>query len=251
MVGGAIGGVKQPEFPCWRTCPHLILEAGQTGKPSQAVTCSWDPLPPSTTDKSISDRSPFVFWSRIAVALSNIDRELLHDCLSGSEEAWRGFCDRYVGLISRTVELVATSFRVPLDNASRDDLVAEVFLELLERDCAALRQFRGESSLAAYLVVITRRTVIKRLAHRQIPISDHTMEIESLPDLSHPVESIDILDWNSSEAFRGLSNEEASAIRMFHLEGKTYREIGTHLGLSENSIGPFLSRARQKLRRRA
>lgn len=186
------------------------------------------------------------------MALSNIDRELLHDCLSGSEQAWRGFCDRYVGLISRTVALVANSFRIPLDAASRDDLVADVFLTLLERDCAALRQFRGESSLAAYLVVIARRTVIKQLAQRQIPIAENATEIEALPDLSQQaMESIEPVDWSSPEALRGLSSDEASAIRMFHLEGKTYREIGTHLGLSENSIGPFLSRARDKLRCRA
>jgi RNA polymerase sigma-70 factor (ECF subfamily) len=197
-------------------------------------------------------RQPLDFWFQLPVALSNLDRELLQDCLSGSEEAWRGFCDRFVGLILRTVEHVASSFRVPLDNASRDDLIAEVFLAILERDRSALRQFRGESSLAAYLVVIARRTAIKRLAQRQLPRFDSSVKMESIPEIPCiSVDPVDSVDWNSSDALRGLSSEEASAIRMFHLEGKSYREIGTHLGLSENSIGPFLSRAREKLRRQA
>jgi RNA polymerase sigma-70 factor (ECF subfamily) len=36
---------------------------------------------------------------------------------------------------------------------------------------------------------------------------------------------------------------------MYHLEGKSYREISQALGLPENSIGPTLHRAREKLRR--
>jgi RNA polymerase sigma-70 factor (ECF subfamily) len=38
---------------------------------------------------------------------------------------------------------------------------------------------------------------------------------------------------------------------MFHLEGKTYGEISRMVGLPENSVGPLLSRARLKMRRRA
>jgi RNA polymerase sigma-70 factor (ECF subfamily) len=187
----------------------------------------------------------------LTVALSNLDRELLHDCLAGSEEAWRGFCDRYIGLIIHTVEHVASSFRIPLDHSSRDDLVSDVFVALLDRDCAALHQFRGESSLAAYLVVIARRTVIKKLTLRTLPIVSN-LEIESIPNSKgRSSQSSPSVDWDSPETFQALSHDEASAIRMFHLEGKSYREIGSHLGLSENSIGPFLTRAREKLRHRA
>jgi RNA polymerase sigma-70 factor (ECF subfamily) len=46
-----------------------------------------------------------------------------------------------------------------------------------------------------------------------------------------------------------LSQQEAIAVRMFHLQGKSYREISSHIGMPENSIGPFLSRARDKLKR--
>ena len=35
------------------------------------------------------------------------------------------------------------------------------------------------------------------------------------------------------------------------LEGKTYQEISRSVGMPENSVGPMLSRARAKLRRRA
>ena len=47
----------------------------------------------------------------------------------------------------------------------------------------------------------------------------------------------------------GLQGTEAQVVRLFHLEGKTYREISSVVGMPENSIGPILSRARNKLRR--
>ena len=49
----------------------------------------------------------------------------------------------------------------------------------------------------------------------------------------------------------GLGRQEADVVRMFHLEGKSYREISQVLGIAENSIGPTLHRARHKLRRQA
>ena len=45
-----------------------------------------------------------------------------------------------------------------------------------------------------------------------------------------------------------LDPQEANVVRMYHLEGKTYKEISQEVGLQENSIGPLLSRARDKMR---
>jgi RNA polymerase sigma-70 factor (ECF subfamily) len=36
---------------------------------------------------------------------------------------------------------------------------------------------------------------------------------------------------------------------MYHLEGKSYQEISRLVGIPENSVGPTLSRAREKMRR--
>jgi RNA polymerase sigma-70 factor (ECF subfamily) len=48
---------------------------------------------------------------------------------------------------------------------------------------------------------------------------------------------------------RGLTGAEADVVRLYHLEGKSYHEISSAVGMPENSIGPTLSRARAKLRR--
>jgi RNA polymerase sigma-70 factor (ECF subfamily) len=45
-----------------------------------------------------------------------------------------------------------------------------------------------------------------------------------------------------------LDENEATVVRMYHLEGKSYQEISRSTGLATNSVGPMLSRARTKLR---
>jgi RNA polymerase sigma-70 factor (ECF subfamily) len=47
----------------------------------------------------------------------------------------------------------------------------------------------------------------------------------------------------------GLGEEEAEVVRLYHLEGKSYQQISSAIGMPENSIGPTLSRAREKMRR--
>ena len=47
----------------------------------------------------------------------------------------------------------------------------------------------------------------------------------------------------------GLRGQEADVVRMYHLEGRSYQEISSRTGMPENSVGPTLSRAREKLRR--
>jgi RNA polymerase sigma-70 factor (ECF subfamily) len=46
----------------------------------------------------------------------------------------------------------------------------------------------------------------------------------------------------------GLPDMEAKIVSQYHIEGRSYREISSGLGVPENSIGPALSRARARLR---
>lgn len=108
------------------------------------------------------------------MALSNVDRELLEQCFSGSELAWRMFCDRYLGLVVQVVAHTTRSFGqsagqstgAAQDVTRRDALVVETFNALLEKDFAVLRRFRGESSLGTYIAVVARRFLVKRLQQR-------------------------------------------------------------------------------------
>lgn len=184
------------------------------------------------------------------MALSNLDRELLRDCLAKAPGAWENLTDRFLGLVIHIVTHTAIARNTALSAELRDDLVADVFLAWIDKDFAILRRFRGQSSLATYLAVVSRRVVLRRFSQLRIPQSH--LSIHSLPSEpkqpetnSYTREDIEHLEASIDK----LSQHESQAVRMFHLEGKSYSEIGSHIGIPENSVGPFLSRAREKIRR--
>ena len=133
-----------------------------------------------------------------------------------------------------------------------EDLASEFFLKVIRDDYAVLRRFRGESSLATYLTVIARRVVVRELLRHgraSPPVSPSAVEYDSVPDSSAVAPEQRISDREELEhLMRGLSGSEADVVRLYHLEGKSYREISSAIGMPENSIGPTLSRARAKLR---
>ena len=183
------------------------------------------------------------------MALSEIDRSLLQRCLARKPRAWEDFVDRFMGLVVHVVNHSAQCRSLRLSPEDREDLVAQVFLTLVRDDLSVLRHFRGESSLATYLTVIARRVVVAELL-RQRPGSrpdSHAPE----PEMAMAGAEAEQRVSNREEVERMMANldtAEASIVRMYHLEGMSYQEISSAVGMPENSVGPTLSRARRKMR---
>ena len=188
-----------------------------------------------------------------SVVLSPIDRNLLERCLHGKPRAWEDFVDRFLGLVIHVVNHTAQARSVRLTPEDRDDLCAEVFLAVIRRDFALLRNFRGQSSLATYLTVVARRIAVKELLSRRstsrLGDGPKQQAAQTVPD-PHPGAEERLSNREEVERLLGgLPETEARVVRMYHLEGQSYQQISSALGMAENSIGPILSRAREKMRR--
>jgi RNA polymerase sigma-70 factor, ECF subfamily len=186
------------------------------------------------------------------VALSEIDRNLLDRCLQKKPRAWEDFVDRFMGLVLHVIRHAAQSRSIRLSPEDRDDLCADVFLTVIRNDYSVLRNFRGQSSLATYLTVVARRVVVRNLLARgpSGSLASPTQRLpQAIPDPHLNTEKHVVDREEVEQLLGGLQGTEALVVRMFHLEGKTYQEISTLVGMPENSIGPILSRARDKLRR--
>jgi RNA polymerase sigma-70 factor (ECF subfamily) len=152
-----------------------------------------------------------------------------------------------MGLFVHVINHTAQARSVRLTQQDRDDLCAEVFVAVIREDFALLRHFRGQSSLATYLTVVARRVVVREMMRQKSPTrlgdlaSEHMAaagEVEQrLADREEVTRLLGLLD-----------GDEAQVVRLYHLEGKSYQEISATVGMPENSVGPTLSRARQKLR---
>jgi len=193
------------------------------------------------------------------VALTEIDRNLLKRCLSAEPGAWKDFVDRFMGLFVHVVNHTAHAHSIRLSPHDVDDLCAEVFVSLLDNDSDVLRRFRGQCSLATYLTVIARRIIAREISRKRMAealghVNAHHNGARLVPQAvpqavsqeQHRVEDHDEV----RRLLADLSGPDAEVVKQFHLEGRSYREISTRLGIPENSIGPTLSRAREKMRQR-
>jgi len=194
----------------------------------------------------------------LIVALTEIDRFLLKNCLSQKPGAWKDLVDRFLGLFIHVVQHTGHVRSVRLSKEDVDDLCADIFVTLLADDYAILRNFRGTSSLATYLTVIARRVVIREISRRRMAeamghVDAHAASLDQA-QASHLQYQRDQQRIEDQEEVRvmleGLPMPDAEIVRQFHIEGRSYREISNSLNISENSIGPALSRAREKLRER-
>lgn len=186
------------------------------------------------------------------MALSEIDRNLLQRCLDRKPRAWEDFVDRFMGLIVHVINHTAQSRSVRLGPEDREDLCAEVFLTIVKDDLALLRKFRCESSLATYLTVVARRIVVRAMLDRKTTArlgnGSPQEAIRTVADVQPPVEERVESEEEVERLLAGLPDSEAEVVKLYHLEGKTYQEISAAVGVPVNSIGPILSRARQKMR---
>ncbi len=184
------------------------------------------------------------------MALSEIDRRLLDQCLDRDARSWEHFVDRFLGLVIHVINHASQERSRQIANEDREDLVSEVFLTLIRDDFLALRRFRGESSLATYLTVISRRVVVRQLSQHKPPATLQSVRDALLTEPTDGSASEQRIDDREElqRLLRQLNGAEAEVVRMYHLEGKSYREISVQVGMPENSIGPTLSRARSKMR---
>ena len=174
-------------------------------------------------------------------------QEFVRACLASAPGAWDEFVGTFAGLLGYVVDRTRAQHRIPLPGGERDDVVAEILLELLRNDAAALRAFAGRASLPTYLVVIARRVAVRSLQRardrRPIPVGDAVQPADrhdaagALADR----EAVEVL-------LETLDETEARLIRLHHLEARSYGEISRLTGLPVGSIGPALSKARQKMR---
>jgi RNA polymerase sigma-70 factor (ECF subfamily) len=177
------------------------------------------------------------------------DAALVRDCLAGAPGAWDAFVERFAGLFRHVVDRTCSQRRLELSAADRDDVVAEILVELLKGDAAVLRAFAGRASLPTYLTVIARRTAVRMMKRHDHPPAAPAPAPPGAAAAAAPDQERRRADREEIERLLGrLDAADARLIRLHHLEGRSYGEISRITGLPLGSIGPALSRARRRMR---
>jgi RNA polymerase sigma factor, sigma-70 family len=176
------------------------------------------------------------------------ESELLAACRGGAsslsrERAWDMFVQRYARLVRAVVRRTADRLGLATTPEDCEDMVADVFVELLRADAAVLARYEGRASFAAYLAVVARRLVIRRVRARHRLVAPQPIEPATEGDTRQVDDREEVARLLSS-----LEPDEARLVKLYHLEARSYGEISRITGMPINSVGPALSRARAKLR---
>jgi RNA polymerase sigma-70 factor (ECF subfamily) len=184
--------------------------------------------------------------------LTEIDRRLIARCLDREPGSWNDFVDRFMGLFIHIINHTLHAHGIRSSQDEFDELCSEIFVSVLADEMKVLRNFRGKSSLASYLLVIARRIVLRSITTRrrtEVP----SRPLPSLESSLRDGEDSEIRRIEDSEELdflmRNLPQGDAAIIRMFHLDGLSYREIESRTNIPLQTIGSILSRAREQMRK--
>ncbi|MCA9079128.1 MAG: sigma-70 family RNA polymerase sigma factor [Planctomycetaceae bacterium] len=186
------------------------------------------------------------------MAFTEADRQRIANCLARTPGAWEEFVDRYLGLLVHVIQHTAHAHSVNVSQADVEDLCSEIFVTLLSNNFAVLRHFKGNAALGTYLAVIARRIAVHGLAQRRKAqamghVTATPSALDSVGATSTATQRMEDLE-DVRHLLNQLPASEAAVVKAYHLDGKSYREISQSLNIPENSIGPTLTRARERMR---
>lgn len=185
-------------------------------------------------------------------ALTWDDSTIVQALLRHEPGAWDYFVERYAGLVTGVVQRILAGCGVRPGAADVDDIAENVFVMLLEQDAGLLRRYDPAHRLAAYLSVISRTAAHRWLRQRKVKthVPDE-MWTEAFADegklgASEATGQREVLDAVREEV-QGLSERDRTVLELFYYQGLDYQAIAERLGVSINSVGAALSRARARL----
>jgi len=188
---------------------------------------------------------------------SEAERDLVRRCANGDSEAWRYMIRQYGALVSHASRSTLHRVLKTVDSNQVDEAAQSVWASLCEDRCRRLRSFAGQSSLSTWLTVLaTRRTLdFIRTEMRKGSLKHVRLESEDadlLDELRDPSDPADRLTRDDlelvHEAMGRLPADDRLILKMYYLDGLSYRTIAAILRVAPNTVSSYLFRAREKLK---
>ncbi len=161
------------------------------------------------------------------------EAQLIQGCKENNRLAQKELYEKY------KAAMFTLAYRVTNDFEDANDVLQEAFVQVFR----AIEQFRGESTIGAWI-----KTIVTRAAYRKIKQRVTFDDIENLPDNT-------IVQWGNSldteyleKAIQSLSDGYRAVFTLAEIEGFSHREIGEMLGISEGTSKSQLYHAKRRLR---
>ena len=180
------------------------------------------------------------------------DRELVRACLAGDEDAWAELVTRRAPALAAACASWLRGRRAAFQRADIEEIVEEVFLEIVRDDYAVLRRFGPPYRLAPYLSAVARRKAADWMRRRKGtgPSRESLLDAEALEGLAW-MERSDVAEFDAAEAVErmlaSLPPAHGDVLRLRVIQGLSCRETAERLGMPVSTVTTVLSRARKAL----
>jgi RNA polymerase sigma factor (sigma-70 family) len=162
------------------------------------------------------------------------EKELIQGCIAQNRLAQKTFYDRY----SRAMYTLA--YRLTHNFEVANEVLQDGFLQAFR----SMANFRGDSTLGAWLKTIVIRTALK-----------HVKTIKNFDEIT-PSVSDTLIDWGETldaeyleKAIQSLPDGFRTVFVLIEIEGYTHKEVAEILGISEGTSKSQLFYAKQRLRK--
>lgn len=183
--------------------------------------------------------------------MQNNEQQLIKRILKGDKSSFAEMIEKYQRLVAH---IVYTNVK---NTDDRDDICQEVFIKVYVN----LATFRFKSKLSTWIGQIAYNECMNYFAKNKLVVTDDCLSVVELNGMAEIAEQEQSTE---SNPHKNLSRKECgriielkimelpgryqAAVRLFHLDGLSYREIGAILGLSMDNVKVILFRARTMLR---
>ena len=187
------------------------------------------------------------------------DRQILKRCISGEKRALEEFVIRFSNPVYKCIQFTLKAKQIPFSRQDLEDLHNTVFLNLFDKRCKKLRQYKGKNgcSVFSWIRLITVRTVIDyiRKAGRDVIVQHkEAFSLDNLPDLIHdgfePLTRLEAAEqkYLLLKGLESLMPRDRLFLQLHCLHGISIRKVAKMLQLSENNVYSLKHRAISRLK---
>ncbi len=185
------------------------------------------------------------------------DLELLARCIAGEAEAWRALMAQYGALVAHAVRTTFLRVLKAADPSQVDDAAQSVWMSLCEDGCRRLRGFASKSALSTWLTVLSTRraldyirTEMRKGSLKHVHLDDEERDLVKELQAPESEEQFSLDEvFLLYDALDRLPPDDRLLLKMYYLDGLSYRSIAAVMRVAPNTVSSYLLRAREKLQK--
>jgi len=167
---------------------------------------------------------------------TDLENRLIKQCLLGNAKAQKQIYTRYAGAMYNVAA------RIVGDRIEAEDVVQDVFIKVFQQ----LKQFKGQSTLGAWIKRITVNTALNNLRKHKLLVYSDEMEDQAEEIIESRTTRFSVNEIH--HAIKKLPEGSRLVVSLHLIEGYQHQEVASILGISVSTSKSQYHRGKKLLR---